>query len=135
MHIKFTPKDICLIAVLAAIVFVMTVVLRVPIPLGYAHLGDAAIMLAAYYGGKKNGALASALGSALSDFIGGYPIWIIFLAHGAGILPLGCMACGWIYTGRSCSVRLSGGRPYLDTGPYCRSRSEYGGGIWCRSSS
>ena len=77
MHIKFTPKDICLIAVLAAIVFVMTVVPRVPIPLGYAHLGDAAIMLVAYYGGKKNGALASALGSALSDFIGGYPIWII----------------------------------------------------------
>lgn len=77
MHIKFTPKGICLIAVLAAIVFVMTVVPRVPIPLGYAHLGDAAIMLAAYYGGKKNGALASALGSALSDFIGGYPIWII----------------------------------------------------------
>ena len=53
MHIKFTPKDICLIAVLAAIVFVMTVVPRVPIPLGYAHLGDAAIMLAAYYGEEK----------------------------------------------------------------------------------
>ena len=53
MHIKFTPKDICLIAVLAAIVFVMTVVPRVPIPLGYAHLGDAAIMLAAYYGERK----------------------------------------------------------------------------------
>ena len=60
---------------------------------------------------------------------------ILFLAHGAGILPLGGMACGWIYTGRGGSVRLSGGRPYLDTGPYCRSRSEYGGGIWCRSSS
>ena len=74
MQAKYSVKDICIVALFSAIIFVMTVVPSIPIPLGYAHLGDAAIMLAGYYGGKKKGAIASALGSAMADFIGGYPL-------------------------------------------------------------
>ena len=53
MQAKYSVKDICIVALFSAIIFVMTVVPSIPIPLGYAHLGDAAIMLAGYYGGKK----------------------------------------------------------------------------------
>lgn len=74
---SYSVRDICIIGVMAAIVFILTVVPRVPIPLGYAHLGDGAIMLAGFYGGKKKGALAAAIGSALSDALSGFPIWII----------------------------------------------------------
>lgn len=77
MQAKYSVKDICIVALFSAIIFVMTVVPSIPIPLGYAHLGDAAIMLAGYYGGKKKGAIASALGSVMADFIGGYPLWIV----------------------------------------------------------
>ncbi len=37
-----STKTLCLTAVLAAFVFIMTFVPKIPIPLGYAHLGDAA---------------------------------------------------------------------------------------------
>jgi uncharacterized membrane protein len=77
MKSSYTVRDMCLIGVMAAVIFLLTVVPRVPIPLGYAHLGDGAIMLAGFYGGKKKGALASAIGSALADGLGGFAIWII----------------------------------------------------------
>jgi uncharacterized membrane protein len=62
---------------LAALTCVMTVVPRIPIPLGYAHLGDAVIFLAAIYAGRQEAALAASIGSALADFIGGFPIWMV----------------------------------------------------------
>ena len=37
-------RTICVTAVLAALIFVLTYVPKIPIPLGYAHLGDAAII-------------------------------------------------------------------------------------------
>ena len=38
---SFTVRELCLAAVMAAVVFLATFVPRIPIPLGYAHLGDA----------------------------------------------------------------------------------------------
>lgn len=74
---NLTTKDLCLTALFTAIVFVMTFVPKIPIPLGYAHLGDAAVLLAVVLLGKKQGAIAGAAGSALADLIGGFAIWIV----------------------------------------------------------
>jgi uncharacterized membrane protein len=72
-----SARKICITAVMAALVFIMTIVPRIPIPLGYAHLGDAAIFLVVLYIGRREGALAASIGSAFADFIGGFPVWII----------------------------------------------------------
>lgn len=70
-------RSLCMTAVMTAFICIMTVVPRIPIPLGYAHLGDAAIFLAVLYTGRREGALAASIGSALADFLGGFPIWIL----------------------------------------------------------
>lgn len=69
-------ERLCLAAAAAALVFVATAFLKVPIPLGYAHLGDAVIFLAALLLPRREAALAAALGSALADFLGGFPLWM-----------------------------------------------------------
>ncbi len=70
-------RKICVTAVMAALIFIMTTVPQIPIPLGYAHLGDAAIFLVVLYVGRREGALAASIGSAMADFLGGFPIWIV----------------------------------------------------------
>lgn len=77
MKEQFSVKQLCIIGVMSAIVFLMTFIPKVPIPLGYAHLGDGAIFIVAYLVGKKEGMFAAAIGSALADLIGGFPIWIL----------------------------------------------------------
>lgn len=72
-----SAKVITYTAVLAAIVFVMTFVPKIPIPFGYAHLGDAVIFISVLFLPHKQAGLAASIGSAYSDFIGGFPIWII----------------------------------------------------------
>lgn len=69
-------ERLCLAAAAAALVLVATAFLKVPIPLGYAHLGDAVIFLAALLLPRREAALAAALGSALADFLGGFPLWM-----------------------------------------------------------
>jgi uncharacterized membrane protein len=74
---KWTTQTICLAAVMTALVFLTTFVPRIPIPLGYAHLGDAAIFLLVLFLPKRPAFLAACLGSALSDLLGGFPLWIL----------------------------------------------------------
>ena len=62
---------------MTAFVFAATFVPKIPIPLGYAHLGDAAIFLAVMFGGRCVGILSGVIGSALADFLSGFPIWIV----------------------------------------------------------
>ena len=72
-----TTKELTLSAVMSAFVFIATFVPKIPIPLGYAHLGDAAIFLAVIFCGRKIGILSGVIGSALADFLSGFPIWIL----------------------------------------------------------
>lgn len=74
---KFTTKELCLTSLFIALVFVMTFVPKIPIPLGYAHLGNAAVFLAVVLLGTRKGAIAGSIGSALADLIGGFTIWIL----------------------------------------------------------
>lgn len=69
--------SLCLTAGMAALICILTMVPKIPIPLGYAHLGDAAIFLVVLLTGRREGALAASLGSALADFLGGFPIWVL----------------------------------------------------------
>ena len=66
-----------LTALFMGLIVAMTLIIRIPVPAthGYIHLGDSMIFLAVLALGKKNGALAAGIGSALADVIGGYAIY------------------------------------------------------------
>ncbi len=81
-----------LIALMGALIFVLTVVVRIPIPAtnGYVHLGDAAITFTAYAFGPWVALFAGGMGTAMADMLG-YPQWAVFslLIHGAQGLAIG----------------------------------------------
>lgn len=77
MSHKMNTRTLCLTAMMTAVVCVMTMVIQIPIPLGYAHLGDAFILLTAAFLGKKEGIWAGGIGSALADLLTGYTQWVI----------------------------------------------------------
>ena len=71
-------KKLTLAGVMAALVFVMTYVPKVPVPVtgGYVHLGDGAIFLAALLLGPLS-VPAAAIGSGLADILGGYMVYAL----------------------------------------------------------
>ena len=73
----FTARELTVTAVMTALVFLATFVPRIPIPLGYAHLGDAVIFLLALSIGRREALIAACLGSALSDVLGGFLLWAV----------------------------------------------------------
>lgn len=67
------------------VVLVTTLFIRVPLPSkGYFNFGDVAVVFAGLFLGRKFGALAGGLGSALADVIGGFAIFapLTFIAKG-----------------------------------------------------
>lgn len=70
-------KELTLAAIMSAFIFLATFVPKIPIPLGYAHLGDAAIFLSIIFCGRKIGIFSGVIGSALADLLSGFPIWIL----------------------------------------------------------
>ena len=74
---QFSTRFLCLTGVMAALVCVMTMVVQIPIPLGYAHLGDAFILLTVLFVGRRSGIWAGGVGSALADLLTGYAYWAI----------------------------------------------------------
>ena len=59
------------------LILVATSLFKVPVPLtqGYVHLGDAMIFLSVLILGKRDGAIAAGVGSALGDILGGFAMW------------------------------------------------------------
>ena len=105
-----------LVILLAGATAALTIVVRVPIPGtgGYLNFGDVAVIFCGLFLGKKWGALAGGVGSALADVIGGFfifaPITLIakgmegFLAGAIGqtkirvvLLPLASLTMLVIY--------------------------------------
>lgn len=64
-------------ALTMCLIMIATMFIRLPIPFtqGYVHLGDAMIFIAVMLLGKKYGAVAAGLGSALGDVLGGFAFW------------------------------------------------------------
>ena len=75
---KLSVKKLTLAGVMAALVFVMTYVPKVPVPVtgGYVHLGDGAIFLSVLLLGPL-GIPAAAVGSGLADILGGYLVYAL----------------------------------------------------------
>lgn len=74
---KITSKQLAFTAMFAALVLMATYVFKIPTPtFGYVHVGDGFVLLAGIFLGPGLGALAAGIGSALSDLIGGYAIWV-----------------------------------------------------------
>ena len=63
-----------LCGVFAALVFIGTQI-RIPTAIGYINLGDGVILIASYFIGPA-AFFPGAIGSALSDLIAGYPMYI-----------------------------------------------------------
>ena len=65
-------------ALFAALACVATMSIRIPTPgtSGYIHPGDAIVILAGIILGPVYGMLAGGIGSALSDLIGGYFVYV-----------------------------------------------------------
>lgn len=83
--VKLNVQKLTLCGVMAALVFVMTYFPKIPVPVtgGYVHLGDGAIFLSVLLLGPL-GIPAAAVGSMLSDLIGGYMVYVLptFLIKG-----------------------------------------------------
>lgn len=77
MNSKFNTKKICMTGLFMALICVSTLFFKVPIPGGYAHLGNGFIFLAAALLGNTGGMVASGVGSALADLLGGWYMWIL----------------------------------------------------------
>lgn len=100
---KLNVQKLTLCGVMAALVFVMTYFPKIPVPVtgGYVHLGDGAIFLSVLLLGPL-GIPAAAVGSMLSDLIGGYMVYVLptFLIKGLvalvawEALPEGSAAAG-----------------------------------------
>ena len=74
---EITTQELVFTALMTALVFVATYLPHIPIPLGYAHLGDAVIFLLALLAPRRSALFAACCGSALADLLGGFAIWIV----------------------------------------------------------
>ncbi|MEG0156245.1 MAG: ECF transporter S component [Anaerovoracaceae bacterium] len=81
-------KQLCETGIFAALVFLGVFIFKIPMPLGYTHLGDSLIFLAVLMIGGKRGAAAGAIGAGLADLAAGYAIWILPTALCKGALAL-----------------------------------------------
>jgi len=70
-------KKLILTALMAAITCIGTMIIKVPTPTnGYIHPGDGFVLLSGLLLGPIYGSLAAGIGSALSDLIGGYFVYV-----------------------------------------------------------
>ena len=77
-----TVTQMCITAVFMALTCVATMVVQIPIPLGYAHLGDSVILICALAGG---------IGSAMADILTGFAVWAVPTLIIKTIMPI--IAC------------------------------------------
>ena len=74
---KITVKDISKIAIMSAIIFVISFFIKIPTTQGYIHLGDSFLFLSLFILDKKGALISNSIAFALSDFFGGYLIWVL----------------------------------------------------------
>lgn len=93
---KISTKRLVINALMIALVFLVTILIRIPSPIpgGYFNLGDAIIMMAAILVGRRTGMVAGAIGAALADLASGYLFFapITFLVKGIEGYVVGLIA-------------------------------------------
>ena len=85
-----STRDLVQTALLAALVFLFTFVIRIPIPNGYVHLGDGAVMLCGFLLGPVLGPVAAIVGSVTADYLGGFTVYMLPTAIAKGLLSYLC---------------------------------------------
>lgn len=65
-------------AMLTALTTVATMFLKFPIAVGYIHLGDALVMLAAMILPRRYACFSAGIGATLADIFSGYAVWAPF---------------------------------------------------------
>ena len=77
VHTMNNTRTIVMAALLAALTFVGTMIIRIPTPtMGYVHVGDAFVLMSGLLLGPLWGGLAAGFGSALTDLAGGYMVFV-----------------------------------------------------------
>jgi len=94
MRQNLRVKTLTMTALMAAVIFVLTFVIRVPVGGGggYINIGDAGVYVAASLLGGPAGMIAAAIGSALADLSAGAAIYILPTAIVKGLMGLVCGA-------------------------------------------
>lgn len=91
-----STHNIVLFALFIALTVVMTILIRIPIPLsqGYFNIGDSILLLASMLLGPGAGFFIGGIGSALADLFTGYTFYapITFVVKG-----LEGFLCGWLF--------------------------------------
>lgn len=91
-----TTHNIVLYALFIALTVVMTIIIRIPIPLsqGYFNIGDSILLLSSMLLGPGAGFFIGGMGSALADLFTGYSFYvpITFIVKG-----LEGLLCGWLF--------------------------------------
>lgn len=89
-----TLRTITIVALMSALIFVLTVLPHIPTPIGgYVHLGDVGVAFSALAFGPLPAAIAGGLGTALADISSGYAQFAIIslLVHGLQGLAMGAI--------------------------------------------
>lgn len=92
---KVTTLYFVMLALFTALSTVATILIRIPVGLGYINFGDAVVMIAAVVLGPAGGAIVGGIGPAIADIISGYVIYAPFTAV---IKAIEGLVCGLIYT-------------------------------------
>ena len=75
----FSPsKQLTFTALFASLCLLGTLVISIPLPIGYFNVGDVFVLLAGWCLGPIYGCIAAGLGSALADIIAGFSLYAPF---------------------------------------------------------
>jgi uncharacterized membrane protein len=99
-------------AIMTAIVFVLTRVIQVPTPVvGYIHLGEVGIFFSAFAFGPIVAAIAGGVGTALADATSPYAQWAVYslIVHGTQGFLAGWLARRLPGTWGSVTAAIAGG--------------------------
>ncbi|MEG0310916.1 MAG: ECF transporter S component [Eubacterium sp.] len=83
---NITTKKCCYTALMMAVTFIMISIVKIPIPNGYIHLGDAAVFLCGFILGPIYGTIAAVIGAGSADYFAGFGAYIIPTALAKGTM-------------------------------------------------
>ena len=75
LHAFSSAKQLALTAVFSALCLIGTIVIAIPLPVGYFNVGDVFVLLAGWCLGPLYGPIAAGVGSALADIVSGFPLY------------------------------------------------------------
>lgn len=78
MDRRLSTRELVLMGLMTALVWLAGSVIKIPSVGGFVHIGDCMVFLCAVVLGKKKGAAASSVGMMLVDALGGYYLWAPF---------------------------------------------------------